>query len=157
MRSVLVLLFVLIVETPLWAQFKANDNSMSFGNGIFECGIVQTVPRDSDNDPTYKINLSVGFNTDELKKLSDMNVVHVSVDGKTYPRADQYTNDALWQIPGKLEIFWKGTWKKNPSVKMTGRFWNEVSNRRWFYTETQSRGGSVRMQMTSICHPIGLE
>lgn len=138
---------------PTAAQFKATGGGgMTFGHGNFECGVVQVSPRDNDPDPIYKINISVGFLDGEPAKLDTMTIVHASVDGKIYPRSDQYSNDKLFQVPGKLEVTWQGHWKKNTAVVMNGRIWNDANNRRWFYSEDQYKNGRQEMHMLSICH-----
>jgi hypothetical protein len=104
------------------------------------------------NDPIYKINIVLSFNDDN--KLSEMTVTHTAVSGKSYQRSDQYTNSSLIKTPDKLEIYWRGYWRKDSSVLMLGHFWYEDSDRRWYYQELQSKNGYPQNSMTAICNSI---
>jgi hypothetical protein len=150
-KIIAALLMTAAATSDAAAQFKAVPDS-SFGNGYFECGIIQSKPADRDPDPIYKINVSLSF-TDE-NKLSEMTVTHTAVSGKSYQRSDQYANSSLVKTPDKLEIYWRGYWRKNPSVLMVGHFWYEMSSRRWNYQEIQSKNGHLQMTMTAICNSM---
>jgi hypothetical protein len=144
---------VLLSASAAAAQFTASAPAeANFGNGLFECGVVRLTPRDNDPDPIFKILPEVTFKADDPTQLASMTVTHYSVVGKAYPRSEQYTDDSLVRTPHKLEIIWRGRWKKNQSVTMVGRLWNDEATRRWFYSETQSKNGYPEMQMISACH-----
>jgi hypothetical protein len=144
---------VLLSASSGSAQFVASTpTALNFGGGAFECGIVRLTPRDNDSDPIYKIQPNLTFKDDASTQLETMTVTHYSVVGKSYPRSEQYTDDSLVRTPNKLEVVWRGHWKRNQAISMVGRLWNDAATNRWFYSETQSKNGYAEMQMVSICH-----
>jgi len=93
---------------------------------------------------------------DKVGPLEMLTISHNTVFGRSFTRSEQYTNDYLAQTPDKLEITWKGSMKKRPSAKMTGRLWNESGSNRWFYSEILvDGGGQVKMKLLAGCHPAG--
>jgi hypothetical protein len=137
-----------------FAQFKAGPEVTGWPDYAYECGILSLKPRDRDPDPIYKVNINLNFADDNKSKISEMNVVHTSLSGKGYLRSDQYGPATLTQVPNHADVSWRGVWKKNNAVYMTGRFWMDADGR-FKYLEVQSRNGVPQMQMLSICHVIG--
>jgi hypothetical protein len=148
-----------MTATNASAQFKATTPTIptQFPFGV-SCGPLSVWPPERDDDPVHLIFVSPGFKfIDDEKRgpLETLTVVHNTVFGRAFTRSDQYTNDYLAQTPDKLEIVWKGSLKKKPSAKMTGRLWNESGSGRWFYSEFIEEGGQVKMKLLAGCHPAG--
>jgi hypothetical protein len=100
---------LLIWAAPAFAEFKTGPGTNVWPSNSFECGVVRLTPRDRDNDPIYKINVMIRFaDDDNTKNVIGLDVVHTSVDGKTYNRSEQYDRNRLNPIPNKLDIYWYG-------------------------------------------------
>jgi hypothetical protein len=117
-----------------------------------ECVPVQTTDTDR-RDPVYKITVDLSIDNAEP---TDLKVVHTTVSGAIYVRADQYTRSNLTSTPGKTEYFWTGAWTKNLAVTMKGTLMRSVDNK-WTYAEQQFRDGGLRFAMLSVCHAIEAE
>jgi hypothetical protein len=152
MKTFLATVALIALIGPAQAQFKATPHTSTFEGGNFECGILQLAEGRRDADPVATINIFLGFNEDDDKVLDTMNVSHGTAFGANYSRSDQYKDVSLVQTPGKLEVIWHGVWKKNSSVIMTGRIWNDATTGRWFYSEFQTRDGQPQMRMLAGCH-----
>lgn len=144
---------------PAMAQFRATGPAepVEFPFSL-TCGILQQVPSERDDDPVHVILVTPGFkNVDGKQVLTDLGVLHITAFGRKFPRSDQYSNDYLAQVPGKLDITWRGTWRKNGAVRMTGRVWHSADRGRWFYSEEQTRDGRPQMRTLAGCHPTEQE
>lgn len=142
---------MLITNSNSFAQFTASPGG-SWPEFPLECGIVSLNPKDNDPDPIYKIIITLIFDK-TAGRVQELDVHHWSVDGKRYTRSEQYLYGQLETVPGKLGVTWQGSWRKNTNVRMTGRLW--ANNGRWYYTEEQTKYGSLSLRMNAICHQIG--
>ncbi len=106
----------------------------------------------TDNrDPVYKTAISIEFDDDW--NPADLTVIHHTVSGATYNRADQYTRSDLTHTPGRTDYYWRGTWIKNPAYTMTGNLVRTTTNK-WTYSEHQFQYGRLHFRMFSICHIV---
>ena len=143
--------------TSAIAQFTATPTKLpkEFPHGL-ACGPLSVWPPNRDDDPVHLIYITPGFKyiekSDIPGPLETFNVVHNTVFGRIFNRSDQYIGDYLAQLPGKFEIVWKGSLKKNPAVRMTGRLWNESTSGRWYYSELIEERGTTRAKILSGCH-----
>jgi hypothetical protein len=136
---------------PARAEFKVTNPAPTMTPLVLVCGVLAVQPRDN-NDKAPICMIALRFNFDDRDeshegKLSGLDIRHISVFGASYIRADQYSNDYLAQTPGKVEITWRGSLKKNRQVKMVGRVWIESDSGHWFYSEVVTGGsGFVNMK-----------
>src|SRR6516165_7072205 len=127
MKYVVAALLVLST-TAASEQFQENTQVLptQFPTGL-ACGRLELWPPERDDDPVHIIFVGTSFKDlpgDKVGPLETLAVTHTTVFGRSFTRSDQYTNDFLAQTPNKLEIVWRGSLKKSPSTKMTGRVWN---------------------------------
>ena len=145
---------LLLAAGPALAEFKPTAPSPVEFPYSLTCGILQMTPSEREDDPVHAIVVKPAFKDGESKQvLSGLDVVHVTAFGRRFSRSDQYSNELLEQTPGRLEITWRGSWRRNPSIKMTGRVWYAADRGRWFYGEQQTKDGRQEMQMLAGCHP----
>jgi hypothetical protein len=154
-KTVISSVVAMLAWTPAFAQFTTTNRPAAEMPYVLDCGILELWPAQRDDDPVYRILITPGFNEakdGEKAALETLAVAHNTVFGKVFLRSDQYTNDYMAQTPGKLEVTWRGSWKRRPSVKMVGRMWNDSTSGRWFYSEFQEENGQTRMKMLAGCH-----
>src|SRR5262245_50890355 len=74
----------------------------------FECVVTKVTPPSKDKDPAYKVNVSI----DEDGTF--VSVVHTTVSGAVYDRADQYTIVENKMMENNGPNTWFGRSKKHP-------------------------------------------
>jgi hypothetical protein len=143
---------VLFSATALsYGQFRADNFDIQPNSSIqLECAPIKITPRDRDNDPVYKITVTLDF--DRNANIDSLYVAHTTTNGNVYSRSDQYTQSILAQpVPNRTKWIWKGTWKKHPNFNMIGDVTRSPTGA-WTYTETQYRNSQLNMVMESRCH-----
>jgi hypothetical protein len=144
---------LLVIATPLYAQssFQPAKPQPLEKNTLVECAPVQVREMKSDRDPVYKISVRILFD-DDLNP-TDLTIIHTTISGASYNRADQYTRSNLTQTPGRTDYYWTGTWIKNPAVTMTGNLMSSTTGN-WTYSEQQFKYGRPQLKMLSVCHLV---
>jgi hypothetical protein len=106
---------------PANAAFEAKP-PLKFQSAYLECGILKTSEgyKRRDDDPIYKIIVSLVVSQNGDGSPTSMTVTHVSASGKFYTRDEQYTNSNLTSTRGKFEYFWTGTMIHNSAITMRG-------------------------------------
>lgn len=157
----------LLVCSPAFSQQPTDPGGFpfvptEFGN-YYECGIVSQQPRDyNERNPVYKITLAMTFAQNKrgeaiMVKPTNIEPVHVTVDGMIYNRTEQYVQPSYYLPLNQLDFTWSGLWKRDGNVTMQGRLFNSSTDRRWYYVETQARPGQTLSQTVSVCHPVQQE
>ena len=145
-----------VFATEAAAQFKTTvpATPTQFPSGL-SCGPLSLWPYERDDDPVNQINVAIDFKSlpdDKPGPLETLSITHNTVFGRSFTRSEQYTNDYLAQTANKLEISWKGSLKRRPTTKMSGRVWHDSGTNRWFYSEVIAEAGNVSMKLLAGCH-----
>jgi hypothetical protein len=141
-----------VIATPVYAQssFRPAQPQPLENDTNLECVPVQSSDTDR-RDPVYKI--SVNLSVDDDWKPTDLTVIHYSISGASYNRADQYTRSDLTQTPGRTDYYWRGTWIKDAAFTMVGNLVRTATNN-WTYSERQFKYGRLRYYLLSACHNV---
>ncbi len=102
-----------------------------------------------DRDPVYKITVSLSL--DDHWSPTNLTVIHHTISGATYNRADQYTRSDLRQVPRTTAYYWTGFLIRDPSLMMKGVLALSVDNK-WTYGEELFKYGRRDFWMISLCH-----
>jgi hypothetical protein len=102
-----------------------------------------------DRDPVYKIAVSLSL--DDHSSPTNLTVVHHTISGAMYNRADQYTRSDLRQVPQTTVYYWTGARIRDPSLMMKGVLALSLDNK-WTYGEELFKYGRREFWMISLCH-----
>jgi hypothetical protein len=116
----------------------------------FECVVTKVTPPDKDKDPGYKVNVSIDGDGNFV------NVVHTTVSGAVYDRADQYKITENHIMDNNGPNMWFGQSKKHPEVGMGGMFGINNKTGEMHYREFVFRGKAKKpvTEITSSCHQV---
>jgi hypothetical protein len=134
----------------------------------YECGIVSEYPaRARDRDKTYKIEIKIegsdcpvagkGFRVKPEPARTVFDVTHVTVNGNSYSRYDQYYPTEVSAKPVN-QLTWKGLYSKDVNTAIIGKLrMGKVTKEseptsQYIYTEQRYKNGKLISNMKAICY-----
>ena len=134
----------------------------------YECGIVSEYPaRARDRDKTYKIEIKVegstcpvagkGFRVKPEPARIVFDVTHVTVNGNSYSRYDQYYPTEVSAKPVN-QLTWKGLYSKDVNTAIIGKLRmgkmtkESEPTSQYIYTEQRYKNGKLISNMKAICY-----
>jgi len=134
----------------------------------YECGIVSEYPASArDRDKTYKIEIKIegsacpvagkGFRVKPEPARMVFDVTHVTVNGNSYSRYDQYYPTEVSAKPVN-QLTWKGLYSKDVNTAMIGKLRmgkmtkESEPTSQYIYTEQRYKNGKLISNMKAICY-----
>ena|SRR5438067_8397110 len=138
----------------------AGTPAVAFPPTSYECGAIKSTPETKDRDPVYKIMVHLNDTEETAEQLE---VIHVTVDGKTYARRNQYrwfsvkwknSHEATWVGQNARESEMRGEFIMSSAERKQGSY---SFPQYALYTERLLKNGRVVATTTSRCHLVPKE